>query len=74
MVNLIKHCITVSVISAPLLCRLTCFALFASALPILVLIVFIFSVAIWLLGIPVIWKESKKKGKLDNKVKLVKRG
>lgn len=75
MVNLIKHCITVSSILAPPLCSLTCFALFAFSLPVLVLIVFIISVATWLLGILVIWEEgSRKKCKLDNKVKLVRRG
>lgn len=43
--NLSKHyyCITVSIILTPVLCSLTCFPLYASALPILVLIVFIIS-------------------------------
>lgn len=37
-INLSKHCIPVSIILTPLLCGLTCFALFASAPPVLVLI------------------------------------
>lgn len=71
-VNVSKYCICVYIIlTTPLLCSLTCFALlFPSTLPYLVVVVFIISVGILFLGSPFISEKGAggKQVRLQNRV------